>query len=126
MLKDEEKCVQEMQKAKRELEREKENLTKSVTELSVEVMEANENKKKVEANLVKTRKERDVFFDHVMRLYPEQKKSSEEISALKRSDENLRAQLSENKTWTMILEEHVSLSMNNTLRIVRSCIKTKV
>ena len=119
-------CNSKTQEKIQELERKKENLTKRVTELSVEVMEANENKKKVEANLVKTRKERDVFFGHVMRLYPEQKKSSEEISALKRSEENLRAQLSENKTWTMILEEHVSLSMNNTLRIVRSCIKTKV
>ena len=87
------------------IEREKKNLTKRVTELSAEVMEANENRKKVEASLIETTKKRDVFFDHLMRLYPEQKKSLEEISALKRSDENLRAQLSESKTWIMILEE---------------------
>ena len=112
MFEDKDKCVQEIQKAMRELEREKKNLTKSVTELSAEVMEANENRKKVEASLIETTKMRDVFFDHLMRLYPEQKKSSEEISALKRSEENLRAQLSENKTWTMILEDQVSHYIN--------------
>ena len=101
-------CNSKTQEKIQELEREKENLTKRVTELSVEVMEANENKKKVEANLVKTRKERDVFFGHLMKLYPEQKKSSEEISALKRSDENLRAQLSESKITTTMLQDEVS------------------
>ena len=101
-------CNSKTQEKIQELERKKENLTKRAIELSAEVMEANENTKKVEGSLVKTRKERDVFFGHLMKLYPEQKKSSEEISALKRSEENLRAQLSENKITTTMLQDEVS------------------
>ena len=85
----------ETQTKLRESEIENENLSKQVTELTTAVKDSNESKEKADQELSEAVKKRDVFFNLSTRLYQEQEESKKEISALKQSNENLRAHLSE-------------------------------
>ena len=63
--------------------------------MTTAVKDSNESKEKADQELSEAVKKRDVFFILGTRLYQEQEESKKEISALKQSNENLRAQLSE-------------------------------
>lgn len=83
------------------MEREKENLTS-------EVVEPNEKRRKVKAELIENTK---ICEDQLIRLNSKQLESKKEISALKRLTDDLRAQVSEKEGMIMMLQ--VSLSTNN-------------
>jgi peptidoglycan hydrolase CwlO-like protein len=93
-----------------------ENLTKRITELTAEVEKAYEGKQKVESELSETtkrcadfQKKCAGFFDQVVSLNSKQQESEEEISSLKRSCENFRAQLAEKDAMMMMMRDSVSL-----------------
>ena len=98
------------------MERENEDLSKRITELTTEVMKGNESKGKIEAELSETakkcaeyQKKCAGFFNQVMSLNAKQLEAEEEISALKRSNENLRAQVSEKEAMIIMIRDQVSL-----------------
>lgn len=72
-------------------------------------MKANESKERAEKELSKTANKCDGLFNQVMGLYQTKLESEKKISALKRSTENLRAQLSEKE----MLQDQVSFAKNN-------------
>ena len=110
MLEEKDKLLLETQEKFGRVERQNENLLKQITEMKIEVLKANESKERAERELSETVNKCDVFFNQVMGLYQKKLESEKEISALKRSNENLRAQLSEKE---MMLQDQVSFAANN-------------
>ena len=89
--------------------------------MKIEVKKANESKERAEKEFSETAKQRNCFFNQAMRLYQEKLESEKKISALKRSHENVRAQLSEKE---MMLQNQVSQRITSRKRVVRIWIKT--
>ena len=94
-LKEKEKLLQEKQEKMHELEREKEELSKRITKLTTEVKKANESQRQNECQ--------------VMSLNAKLLEAEEETSALIRSNENLRAQVSEKEAMIIMIRDQVSL-----------------
>ena len=109
----------ETQTKLRESEIENENLSKQVTELTTAVKDANESKEKADQELSKAVKRRDVFFNLGTRLYREQEESKKKISALKQSNENLCAQLSEKDQVSFFSEGLFQVG----LKLIKSALK---
>ena len=106
----------EVQEKLQALERKKKELSKRITELTTEMMKGNEIEGKIEAELNETAKKSAEyqkkcagFFNQVMSLNAKQLEAEAEISALKRSNENLRAQVSENEAMIIMIRDQVSL-----------------
>ena len=115
-LEEKEKLLQEAQEKCKALEREKEDLSKRVTELTTEVMKGNEVKGKIEAELSETAKKSAEyqkkcagFFNQVTGLNAKQLEAEVEISTLERSNENLRALVSEKEAMIIMIRDQVSL-----------------
>ena len=100
-----ENLLLETQTKLRESEIENENLSKQLTELITAVKDSNESKEKAEQELSEAVKKRNCLFNLVMGLYQKLEESEKKISALKRSYENQRAQLSEKE---IMLQDQVS------------------
>ena len=100
-----ENLLLETQTKLRESEIENENLSKQLTELITAVKDSNESKEKAEQELSEAVKKRNRLFNLVMGLYQKLEESEKKISALKRSYENQRAQLSEKE---IMLQDQVS------------------
>ena len=100
-LKENEKILQEKQEKLHELESKNEELSERITELTTEVKKAGESK-------AECQKKCDGFFNQVTNLNTKQRESEDEISALKRSNENLRAQVSEKETLIIVMTDQVS------------------
>ena len=103
-LKEKEKLLQEKQEKLHELEREKEELSKRIAELTNEVKKANESQRQNECQ-----KKCEGFYKQVMSLNAKLLESEKEISTLIRSNENLRAQVSEKEAMIIMIRDQVSL-----------------
>ena len=93
-----------------------ENSSKRIAELSTEVAKTNEGKQKLQSELSETAKrcadfqKRCVsYFNQVVSLNSKQQEYEEEISSLKRSCENLRAQVAEKEAMMIMMRDSASL-----------------
>ena len=107
--------LQQKQEKLQELETKNEDLCKQKKELETEVMKGKESKGKIEAELIETTKkfaecEKKCagLYNQVTNLNSKQVQAEEEISMLKRSNENLRAQVSQKDGTIAVMREKVS------------------
>ena len=108
MVEEKDNHLQETQEKIRESKKEKESLFERITELTTEVMKANESQKKVKEELIETTKNCE---DQLMSFNSKQLEYEKEISALKRLTEDLQAQVSEKEGMLKTLQ--VSLTTNS-------------
>ena len=110
-----EEKLQQTQEKLQELEIKNEGLCKQKKELETEVMKEKEIKGKIEAELIETTKkfaecEKKCagLYNQVTNLNSKQLQAEEEISTLKRLNENLCAQVSEKDGTIAVMREQVS------------------
>ena len=102
-LKEKEK-LQEKKEKLHELERENEELSKRIRKLTTELKKSNESKRENECQ-----KKCEGFYKQVMSLNAKLLEAEKEISMLIRSNENLRAQVSEKEVMIIMIRDQVSL-----------------
>ena len=115
-IKEKEELLSGKEKEVEELKELVKGLEKRVSELTTEIAKASDSKVKLELELSETakrcadfQKKCAGFFNQVVSLNAKQLESEEEISSLKRTAENLRAQVAEKEAMMVMMRDSVSL-----------------
>jgi chromosome segregation ATPase len=106
---EEDKVTSEQETKIKEMQREIQNSSKRITELTAEIAKANEGKQKIESELSGTVKKSADFQKNCASVFLKQQESEEEISSLRRTCENLRAQVAEREAIMVMMRDSVSL-----------------